>query len=115
MCQNTEDRGKIIIYQTESGTIDLDVRLDKDTVWLTQSQMGVLFDRNRTVISRHINNIFEEGELQEAMVCAKFAHTTQHGAIVGKTQKVEVTEYNLGAVIYQLGSLNKTAKVGMRY
>jgi prophage maintenance system killer protein len=99
MCQNTEDRGKIVIYQTESGTIDLDVRLDKETVWLTQSQMSFLFQRERTVISRHIRNIFEEGELQEDVVCAKFAHTTQHGAIAGKTQNVEVTEYNLDVII----------------
>jgi prophage maintenance system killer protein len=99
MCQNTDDRGKIVIYQTENGTIDLDVRLNKETVWLTQNQMGILFDKDRRTISAHINNIFKEGELMCEVVCQKYWHTTQHGAIAGKTQQSEVTEYNLDVII----------------
>ncbi len=56
---------QIVIYQTSDGTTNLDVRLDNDTVWLTQAQMMELFGRDRTVITKHINNIFREGELDE--------------------------------------------------
>jgi len=58
-------KGEIIIYQTSDGNTQLDVTLEKDTVWLTQSQMVELFGRERTVITKHINNIFKEGELNE--------------------------------------------------
>jgi prophage maintenance system killer protein len=57
------NKSEIIIYQTPDGTPDLDVRMEGDTVWLTQAQMVMLFDRDRTVITKHINNIFKEGEL----------------------------------------------------
>jgi len=75
------DNDKIIIYQTEDGQTQIDVRLENDTVWLTQAQMAELFEKDRTVITRHINNVFKEGELNRKEVCAKFAHTTRHGAI----------------------------------
>jgi hypothetical protein len=61
--------------------------------------MSDLFQKERSVISKHIKNIFEEGELYENMVCANFAHTTQHGAIKGKVQKQNVKIYNLDVVI----------------
>ncbi len=77
---------KIIIYQTEDRQTQVDVRLENDTVWLTQAQMAELFEKDRTVITRHINNIFKEGELQKEEVSAKFAHTTRHGAIGGMFQ-----------------------------
>lgn len=60
------------------------MKLEDDTVWLSQAQMIELFQKDRTVIRRHINNIFNEGELERNVVCAIFAHTTQHGAIKGK-------------------------------
>jgi hypothetical protein len=93
------DKGEIIIYQASDGTTNLEVRLEEGTVWLTQAQMSELFQRERTVISKHIHNIFKEGELQEKMVCANFAHTTQHGAIGGKTQTTVVQRYNLDVII----------------
>ncbi|MDR0613731.1 MAG: virulence RhuM family protein [Dysgonamonadaceae bacterium] len=99
MSQNTDKRGEIVIFQTANGIIDLDVRLDKETVWLTQNQMGTLFDKDRRTISAHINNIFKEGELEREVVCQKYWHTTQHGAVAGKTQQSEVTEYNLDVII----------------
>ena len=68
-------------------------------VWLTQERMCRLFGRERTVITKHINNVFKEGELERKVVCAKFAHTTPHGAITGKTQVKEVVLYNLNVVI----------------
>ncbi len=59
------NKGEIIIYQTSDGNTQLDVQLENETVWLTQSQMVELFGRERTVITKHINNIFKEGELEE--------------------------------------------------
>ena len=53
----------VIIYQTEDGEIKMDVKMEKETVWLTQAQMSELFQKDRTVIGRHINNIYKEGEL----------------------------------------------------
>lgn len=75
------EKGEIVIYQTQDGITQLDVRLDGETVWITQEQMAQLFERDRTAIGRHISNIFAEGELDKNMVCANFAHTTQHGVI----------------------------------
>ena len=69
------------------------VRLNEETVWLTQEQMALLFGRERYVISKHIRNIFTEGELSKRVVCAFFAHTTQHGAIKEKTQTQMVEEF----------------------
>ena len=63
----------IVLYTTDDGNTQLEVKLDKDTVWLTQSQMAELFRRDRTVIARHIRNIFKEGELDKTLVCAKNA------------------------------------------
>lgn len=89
----------IIIYQAENGEIRLDVKINNDTVWLTQAQMSELFGRERTVIGKHIKNIFSEGELNEKLVCANFAHTTPHGAIKGKSQTRELVYYNLDVII----------------
>ena len=80
------EENKIVIYQTDDGQTQIDVRLENETVWLTQAQMAELFQKDRTVITRHINNGFKEGELEKEQVCAKFAHTTRHGAMDGKTQ-----------------------------
>lgn len=92
-------RGEVILYQTEDGQTQLDVKLENETVWLTQEQMAVLFQRDRTVIARHIGNIFREGELDPHVVCAKNAHTTRHGAIEGKTQSKDIALYNLDVII----------------
>jgi hypothetical protein len=90
---------QIILYQSPSGDIKLDVRLESETVWLTQAHMAELFGKGRTTITEHISNIFKEGELDEKLVCRNFRHTTQHGAIEGKTQSKEVTYYNLDVII----------------
>lgn len=87
------------IYTSADNAIEIEVQLDTDTVWLTINQMAELFQRDRTVISRHISNIFREKELDEKVVCAKFAHTTLHGAIKGKTQTSAVDYYNLDVII----------------
>ena len=93
------DNSPIIIYQTEDGQTQVDVRMENDTVWLTQAQMAELFQKDRTVITRHINNVFKDGELNREEVCAKIAHTTRHGAMEGKIQVQEVVFYNLDVVI----------------
>ncbi len=87
-----------VVFQTENGKVNIDVFFQNDTLWLTQKKIAELFEKNRTVIGRHLKNIFKEGELNENMVCANFAHTTQHGAIKGKTQEKEVRYYNLRAI-----------------
>ncbi|MDR2556008.1 MAG: virulence RhuM family protein [Fibromonadaceae bacterium] len=93
-----ENKGELVLYQPD-GTLKLDVYLEDETVWLTQAQMGQLFEKSRTTITEHIQHIFKEGELQEKVVCRNFRHTTQHGAIEGKTQKTITTYYNLDVII----------------
>ncbi len=92
-------KNEIIIYQNQDSLTKIEVRLEDETVWLTIDQISVLFARDRTVINRHINNIFKEGELDRDMVCAIFALTTQHGAIKGKTQIKNVEHFNLDVII----------------
>lgn len=90
---------EFILYTAADGLVKLNVTLDNETVWLNLDQMATLFDRDKSTISRHIKNIFEEGELSENMVVANFATTTQHGAIQGKTQTHDVKFYNLDVII----------------
>lgn len=91
--------GEIVIYQNQDGNIKIDVRLEEDTVWLNQAQIALLFGKGRTTITEHISNIFKEGELDEKMVSREFRHTTQHGAIKGKTQEKSTKHYNLDVII----------------
>ena len=90
---------QIIIYQTADNQTQIDVRMENDTVWLTQAQMADLFQKDRTVISRHIRNVFKEGELDESLVCAKFALPKKYGRRKGYTQEAEATIYNLDVII----------------
>ena len=83
----------IVLYQAPDGTVRLDVRLEKETVWLTQKQMSVLFGTERSVITKHLRNIFASGELDRDSVSAFFAHT----AADEKTYQVQY--YNLDAII----------------
>ena len=102
---------EILIYQNPDGNIKIDVRLDNETVWLTQAQMGKLFGKDKRTISEHIRNIFNEGELDENMVVRNFRTTTQHGAIPCKTQEHEVKGYNLDIIIsvgYRVKSVQGT-------
>ncbi|GFH39671.1 virulence RhuM family protein [Pseudolactococcus insecticola] len=87
------------------------VIVQDETIWATQKTIADLFDVDRTSISRHLKNIFETGELDEKVVCAEIAHTTQHGAIEGKTQTKAVKYYNLDAIIsvgYRVNSQKAT-------
>lgn len=89
---------KIFIYQTADGETTIDVKLEQETVWLSANQMALLFDRDDKTIRKHINNAIVE-ELADSVVVAKFATTTQHGAIDGKTQVHNVNYYNLDVII----------------
>ena len=70
-----EEHGEIIIYQTEDGLAKLNVSLRNESVWLSLDQMAVLFGRDKSTISRHIRNVFAEGELEQSAVVANFATT----------------------------------------
>ena len=94
-----ENKGNVIIYQSEDGVVRLDVRLEDKTVWLTQEQIAMLFNKGRSTITEHISNIFKEGELEENKVCRKIRHTTPHGAIEGKSQIQDVQLYNLDVIL----------------
>jgi len=90
---------QLLIYQAPDGKIKIDVRLEDETVWLTQDQMAQLFGKAKSTISEHIRNLFNEGELDKKVVVRKFRTTTRHGAIEGKTQTKDVQFYNLDVII----------------
>lgn len=91
------EENKIVIYKDENNAIQLDVKMDGDMIWLTRQQLATLFGRDYKTISKHINNALKE-ELADEVVVAKFANTTQHGAIEGKTQTHELEYFNLEMV-----------------
>lgn len=91
--KDMNDRGEIVIYQTQDGLAKLDVILEGETVWITQDQMTELFQRDKSTISRHIKNIFEDGELEEKSVVAFFATTASDG------KTYQVAYYNLDVII----------------
>jgi hypothetical protein len=90
---------EIILYQGNELPVRIEVRIAHDSVWLNRNQIAVLFNRDVKTIGKHINNIFKEAELDKKVVVAKFATTTQHGAISGKTQTQFVNYYNLDVII----------------
>lgn len=97
---------QIEIYRSQDGSVQLNVKLENETVWLTQSQMAELFGRDRTVITRHINNCYKEGELDKNITCAKFAHMGKD-----QDQTYETTMYNLDVIIsvgYRVKSIQGT-------
>ena len=98
---------QIVVYQTADNQTQIEVHMENETVWLTQAQMAELFQKDRTVISRHIRNVFNEGELEEQSTCAKFAHMGHDGL-----QQYETVMYNLDVIIsvgYRVKSQRGTA------
>ena len=91
-----ENYGEIIIYQTEDGLTKLDVRMEDETVWLTQQQMAELFQTSRTNVVDHIKNIYEEGELDENSTCRKFRQVRMEGS---RQVTRELPFYNLDMII----------------
>src|SRR5680860_830415 len=81
-----------VIFQTKNGKVNIDVFFKNNTLWLTQKKMGELFEVDRSVITKHIKNVFESGELEENAVCAKFAHTAEDG------KTYQTTFYNLKVI-----------------
>jgi hypothetical protein len=112
--KNTETEGfnEILLYTTPNGNVKVEIYLQNETIWLTQQKIADLFGVDRTVVTKHIGNIFKSGELDEQLVCANFAHTTPHGAIKGKTQETISRFYNLDVIIsvgYRVNSSQATA------
>jgi hypothetical protein len=104
-------KNEIILYQPDN-SLKLEVRVENETVWLTQEQIALLFGIQRPAITKHLGNIFKSGELNEKEVCSILELTTQHGAIAGKTQIQQVKIYNLDAILsvgYRVNSINATA------
>lgn len=100
-----------VLYHSDETDVSVNAVIQNDSIWVTQKAMAELFNVNLSSISRHLKNIFEEGELDEKVVIAKIATTTQHGAIEGKTQTKEVNFYNLDAIIsvgYRVNSRQAT-------
>lgn len=89
-------RGAVLVYEAPGGGVRVEVKLDRDTVWLTQEQMSRLFGRERSVVAKHIRNAFDEGELDPGSTCAKFAQVRAEGS---RTVTREVDHYNLDVII----------------
>jgi len=110
MTQQTNN-SEIVLYTTPDGRVKIDTVFRDETIWLTQKKMAELFDVKRPAITKHLKNIFESGELDETVVSSILEHTTQHGAIEGKTQTKPVKYYNLDAIIavgYRVNSRRAT-------
>ena len=111
MSNELKKKGILLMYSYEGTKTYVDVYFQDETFWLTQAGMAELFDVNTPAISKHLKNIFSEGELDEELVVSKMETTTQHGAIAGKTQRHEVNYYNLDAIIavgYRVNSKKAT-------
>ena len=91
-----ESNNQIVIYQTEDGQTQIDVRIENETVWLTQAQMAELFETDRTSIVRHINNIYKVEELDRESTCAKIAQVQVEGK---RTVKRNIPYFNLDMII----------------
>jgi hypothetical protein len=102
---------QFLIYNTPQEDIKVDVVIKDETIWLTQKAMAMLFDVQVPAVNKHLKNIFEEGELDEKVVISKMEITTEHGAILGKTQTKSTQFYNLDAIIsvgYRVNSRKAT-------
>jgi hypothetical protein len=103
---------EILLYTTPNGNVKIEIYLQNETIWLTQQKIADLFGVQRPAITKHLKNIFQTGELKEEVVSSILEHTTQHGAIIDKTQEKKVKYYNLDAIIsvgYRVNSTQATA------
>ena len=91
-----EKKNEIILFEKQG--VKLEVNLKDETVWLTQKQMAELFDKDRRTITRHIQNIYKDEELDEDAVCSLFEHTAEDG----KKYKVQYYKYNIFIIVYIL-------------
>lgn len=97
--KNNQPQSQILIYQAKNGEITFKGDFQRETIWASQAQIASLFGVDRSVVTKHIKNIFEDNELSKHKVCAKFAQTTAHGAIPNKTQTKDVVFYNLDIIL----------------
>ena len=100
-----------ILYKADEEDVKVNALLKDESIWLTQKSMAELFDVNVPAVSKHLKNIFQEGELDEKVVVSKMEITTRHGAIEGKTQSSPTNFYNLDAIIsvgYRVNSAKAT-------
>lgn len=103
-----ENKGEIIIYQTQDGEASIEVKLEGDTVWLNQYQMAELFTTDRSSVTKHIKNIYKSSELVEEATCVKIAQVQTEG---GRTIKREIDHYSLDVIIavgYRVNSMRGT-------
>ena len=94
--EQNENTGDILIYQSENGLTRIDVRLEQETVWLTQQQMAELFQTSRTNVVEHIQHIYEEEELSPEATCRNFRHVQKEGS---RMVAREMPFYNLDMII----------------
>ena len=102
---------EMVLYRTEDDSVTVSALIKDESIWLTQKAMAELFGVDKSGISRHLANIFQSGELNEKVVVAKIATTTQHGAMSGKSQNSQTNYYNLDAIIsvsYHVNSIQAT-------
>ncbi len=103
-----ESKGEIIIYEGDGGQPNIKVRVEGDTVWLTQEQMAVLFGKGRSTVTEHIANVYKEGELEKSPTCRKFRQVRQEEL---REVKREIEFYNLDVIIsvgYRVKSIKGT-------
>lgn len=108
---NQDNSKYIIVYSTPEGDVRVNAIVKDETIWLTQKGIAELFDVGVPAVSKHLKNIFAEGELQQELVISKMETTSQHGAVDGLTQSRETNFYNLDAIIsvgYRVNSAKAT-------
>jgi hypothetical protein len=109
--QIKDELTEFLLYTTPDGKVKVEIFFHNENIWLTQKRMAELFGVQRPAITKHLNNIFKEGELSEELVSSILEHTTPHGAISNKTQKQKTRFYNLDAIIsvgYRVNSAQAT-------
>ncbi len=109
--ENNNEEIPVVLYTSTDSKVMVNAIVKDETLWMTQAGMAMLFEVDKSSISRHLKNIFLEGELIEEVVVAKIATTTRHGAIADKMQQKDVNYYNLDAIIavgYRVNSRRAT-------
>lgn len=111
MKNNITKQMEMVLYRTEDNSVTVSALIKDESIWITQKAMAELFGVDKSGISRHLNNIFESGELEETLVVAKIATTNPHGRTEGTTQFIPTNYYNLDAIIsvgYRVNSIQAT-------
>ena len=104
---------EMVLYHADEGDVSVDAYIKDESIWITQKAMAELFGVQTPAISKHLANIFREGELDNTVVISKMETTTQHGALEGKTQTNLTNFYNLDAIIsvgYRVNSVKEMMK-----